>query len=98
MIARSKSNELEPPPLSELPNAREILRVWAAPNAPQQLSLDTLWDDPATWGLLLADVARHASIAYSQQINQPANKILERIKMSLQAELESPTDTPLQVS
>jgi hypothetical protein len=45
-------------------NARELVRVWAAHGA-QHVSLATgLWKDPAAWGIMLVDLARHVAKAY----------------------------------
>ena len=48
---KKNSQDLDPPPLArETPDAVEILRVWAAPGSPQQLTLRTVWKDPGAWG------------------------------------------------
>jgi hypothetical protein len=55
-------NVLEVPPLAKSdPDAVEILRVWAAPGKPQQLTLRPVWRDAAAWGIMLVDIARHAA-------------------------------------
>jgi Domain of unknown function (DUF5076) len=47
--------ELEVPPIANShPQATEVLRVWAAPGLPQQLTLRITWKDSGAWGLLLA--------------------------------------------
>lgn len=85
--------ELDLPPMAaENRKAVEILRVWAAPGAPQQLTLRTCWKDPAAWGLLLADVARHAVAAYRRDGHDPQD-VLRRIRQLFEAELSSPTST-----
>lgn len=62
MFKKTPKRDLEPPPIaSSNSQAVEILRVWAAPGQPQQLTLRTTWKDAGAWGLLLADVARHAA-------------------------------------
>jgi hypothetical protein len=91
------ANELDPPPVASDPAAREVLRVWAAPNHPQQLTLLTTWSDPGAWGLLLADVARHAAKAYANEGRDEA-ALLQRILELLSDELSSPTDEPLDIS
>ena len=58
MFSRS-NNELEKPPISREQGAFEILRVWGGKDLPQQYALNTTWDDPGAWGLLLVDIARH---------------------------------------
>jgi hypothetical protein len=93
MLSRkSGSQELEPPPIAKSHSeAVEVLRVWAIPGQPQQLTLKTTWQDPAAWGLMLADIARHAAKAYG---NEGADEVevLERIRQFLDAEFsERPT-------
>jgi hypothetical protein len=55
-----------------------------------------MWQEPGAWGLLLADVARHAAKAYANEGRDEA-EVLVRIRQFLDAELASPTDTPLQI-
>jgi hypothetical protein len=72
----------------------EILRVWVA-NKGQHVSLRVgTWNDPAAWGLVLADLARHVANSYQQDAGLDPLKTLERIKAALYAELTSPTDEP----
>lgn len=93
MFGRRKSPQgIAPPPIAtENPAAVEVLRVWAAPGAPQQLTLQPTWGDPGAWGLLLADVARHAALAYQRE-GHDLDEALGRILALLDAELSSPTD------
>ena len=94
---RQNSNSLETPPITNADsNAVEVLRVWAAPGQPQQLTLRTTWNDAGAWGLLLADVARHAANAYGNEGADP-NVVLARIRELFDAEMSSPTDTPQQL-
>ena len=85
--------ELDLPPIAaENREAIEILRVWAAPGSPQQFTLRTCWKDPGAWGLLLADVARHAAAAYGRD-GRDSQEALRRIRQLLDAEFSSPTST-----
>jgi hypothetical protein len=46
------------------PKAVEIARIWAS-HGKQVVSLNpSLWKDPAAWGLLLVDLARHVANVY----------------------------------
>jgi Domain of unknown function (DUF5076) len=75
-------------------DARELLRVWLAGDK-QHVSVRVgVWDDPAAWGLMLADLARHVANSYHQDKGFDRVKALERIKAGLDAELSSPTDEP----
>ena len=94
---RQNGNALETPPIAESDsNAVEVLRVWAAPGQPQQLTLRTTWKDAGAWGLLLADVARHAANAYGNE-GADSNVVLARIRELFDAEMSTPTDTPQQI-
>jgi len=68
MFGKKPIRELEPPPIANTNSqAVEVLRVWAAPGQPQQLTLRTTWKDAGAWGLLLADIAHHAANAYANE-------------------------------
>ena len=89
---KQPANVLEPPPIAETdPEAVEVLRVWASPSTCQQVTLRITWEEPATWGLMLVDVARHAARAYARE-GLDYNEVLERIKALFDAEWEDPTD------
>jgi hypothetical protein len=92
------TRELEVPPIaSSNSQAVEVLRVWAAPGQPQQLTLRTTWKDAGAWGLLLADVARHAANAYADE-GQNRTEVLDKIRQLLDAEFSRPTDRPIQLT
>ena len=77
------------------PRARELLRVWAA-QGKQHVSLATnLWEDPAAWGIMLVDLAKHIASAY-RLLNHEKNfdDILGRIREGFDAEWENATDEP----
>ena len=78
------------------PQAVEVLRVWATPGQPQQLTLRTTWKDAGAWGLLLADIARHAAKAYAAEGHNVA-EVLARIQQLMNAEFSQPTDEPIQL-
>jgi hypothetical protein len=97
MKRKKTIQELEVPPIAKSNSlATEVLRVWAAPGQPQQLTLRTTWRDAGAWGLLLADIARHAVQAYANEGHNPA-EVLTRIRQLLDAELSHPTDKPRQL-
>lgn len=96
MFGRS-NNELEKPPISREQGSFEILRVWGGNDLPQQCALNTTWEDPGAWGLLLVDIARHAAKAYGSTGNITEQEAMERIKLLFDAEWEEPTDVPKQV-
>ena len=76
------------------PKSFELLRVWVADQR-QHVSLRVgVWNDPAAWGLMLADLAKHIVSTYEQELAKDRLQTLQRIKAAFDAELESPTDTP----
>ena len=79
MFGKPKTNSLEPPPNAKISTAMEVLRVWAVPGEAQQVVLKTTWKEPGVWGLLLADVARHAAKAYSNE-GQNEAEVLTRLR------------------
>ena len=83
--------ELKAPPLAHIEDAREVLRVWAN-DASQQVALQTHWQDPTAWGLMLVDVAKHAAKAYANSGEYTESEAMQRIIAGLRAELSTPTD------
>ena len=94
---RSSNQVLEPPPIASKRDAVEVMRVWVSPGEAQQVTLRTNWSDPAAWGLLLVDIARHASLAYEREGRDRA-EALARIRKAFDAEWSSPTDAPRDLS
>jgi hypothetical protein len=90
MSERSPAGALAPPPNAGDLDAVEVLRVWASPDDAQQVALQTTWEEPGVWGLLLADVARHAAKAYALEGKQEADAF-NRILMFFEAEVARPT-------
>ena len=91
---RKVTQDLSPPPLAATnPKAKEILRVWVAPDAGVQLTMHTYWEDPGAWGIMLVDLAKHASMAYKRKGKDP-KKVLRQIREIIESEWSSPTDQP----
>ncbi len=85
--------ELDAPPIAQKKEAVEILRVWADGES-LQVALEPTYDDPFTWGILMADIARHASKAYAHVHDRDEKKVFARIIEGYEAEMKSPTDEP----
>lgn len=75
----------------------EVLRVWTAAGQTQEVVLKTTWKNPATWGLMLADVARHAANSYANEGHDRA-ETLAQIRQMMDAEFSDPTDEPIQTN
>jgi hypothetical protein len=50
------------------------------------------WRDPAAWGIMLVDLARHVASAYQQLEGRKLDDTLARIKEGFDAEWGYPTD------
>ena len=97
MFGRKVTRELELPPIASANSKSvEVLRVWAAPGEPQQLVLKTTWKEPGAWGLMLAEIARHAANASANE-GRDRTEVLARIREMLDAEFLAPTDEPKQL-
>ncbi|MCF3933419.1 DUF5076 domain-containing protein [Acuticoccus sp. M5D2P5] len=85
----SEHNRLEiPDSVAADPNAFELLSVWIA-NKQQYAVLQTgVWQDPAAWGIMLADLARHVADAYHHEEGRDVSVTLARIKEGIDAEWE----------
>ncbi len=60
--------------------AFELLRVWVA-NGQQHVSLATdVWPDPAAWGIMMVDLAKHVASAYQKTSGKDFGEMLQRIK------------------
>ena len=71
----------------------ELVRVWIA-GGNQHVSLSgNLWPDPAAWGLLLVDLAKHVASAYKDQ-GRDYEEALRRVRAGMDAEWSHPTDEP----
>jgi hypothetical protein len=80
-----------PPHASSNSDAAEILRAWIhAGNL--EVSLLRVWDEPDAWGILLVDLARHASRAFAQEGICSEAAAMARIRDMLDAEWDRPTD------
>ncbi len=83
---------LIPPAASNNPNAVEILRVWGA-NKGQHVSINPdLYDDPAMYGIMLADLAGHVANAYAQASNKDRVRTLVTIRAGFEVALEPDSD------
>lgn len=93
-MASSEGELVIPHAAATDPRAIELARIWAA-EGKQHVSLATgLWDDPAAWGMMLVDLARHVANAYAETEGRPPADVLARIRAGFDAEWDNPTDVP----
>lgn len=85
-------NELDiPQTLAADARATEILRVWLTGDTQTFVLRSNVWDDPAVWGILLVDLARHLANAYTAR-GGDYQATVSRIREGFDAEWENPTD------
>jgi hypothetical protein len=76
--------------------AVEVLSAWLKSDGRNTVALrPDAFPDPAMWGLLLADIARHVANALHEAGGDEAMNVLGRIREGIIAELDHPTDAPL---
>jgi hypothetical protein len=95
LFSRTPKNALAAPELAKEESSAEILRMWVREDwSKLQVSLRTHNDDPAVWGIALADAMRHVAKAYALKGKISENNALVRIKQVFDAEWGAPTDLP----
>lgn len=84
-------HELPIPPIAAGdPKACEIARIWAASGDQDVALAPGLWEDPAAWGIMLADVAHHVANTYEPGAGRDRSEVLARIRQGAQALTQYP--------
>ena len=76
------------------PTAFEMVRVWCLDNKAYISVNIGVWEDPAAYGILLADLAQHIANAYFEKDGRNNSEALRRVLEGLNAEIQFPTDLP----
>ena len=69
----------------------EMARIWLADGKQVVTLSPRVWSDPACWGMMLVDLARHVAAAY-EPLGHDREATLQRIRAALDAEWNHPTD------
>jgi hypothetical protein len=80
-----------PPDVIGRDDATEVLRAFVLDGG-LSIAFQRAFDEPDVWGLLLADVARHAARAYAREGACGEEEAMARIIEMFEAELARPTD------
>jgi hypothetical protein len=80
-----------PPDVIGRDDATEVLRAFVVDGG-LSIAFARAFEEPDMWGLLLVDVARHASRAYARESAYSEEEALRRIIDMFEAELARPTD------
>ena len=90
-MADAKLEELSVPPDALEKGGVEILRASIVEGA-VSVAMRRAFDDPFTWGILLVDLARHASRIYALETKMSEEEVLAAIRDGIEAEFDRPTD------
>jgi hypothetical protein len=80
-----------PPDVIGRDDATEVLRAFVLDGG-LSIAFMRAFEEPDMWGLLLVDIARHASRAYAKESAYTEQEALTRIIDMFEAEIERPTD------
>jgi len=80
-----------PPDVMGREDATEVLRAFVVDDG-LSIAFMRAFEEPDMWGLLLVDVARHASRAYARESDYSEDEALRRIIDMFEAEIARPTD------
>ena len=76
-------------------SAAELIRAWVTASGDVHVTIKTdVWQDPAAYGIVLADLARHIANGFNQSQGKDVVDALRRVVEGFSAEVGSPTDTP----
>ena len=80
-----------PPNTKNDENSIELIRGWIINQKLECSIFPSVWqDEPETWGILIADIARHVASALEKDTGKNKNEILESIKKTIDKEWNSP--------
>jgi hypothetical protein len=80
-----------PPDVVGREDATEVLRAFVLDGG-LSIAFMRAFEEPDMWGLLLVDIARHASRAYARESDYTEQEALTRIIEMFEAEIARPTD------
>ena len=80
-----------PPDVIGRDDATEVLRAFVVDGG-LSIAFARAFEEPDMWGLLLVDIARHASRAYARESAYSEDEALRRIVDMFEAEIARPTD------
>ena len=72
-------------------NSKLIPRFWAAGGRQVVTLRAEIWKDPAAWGLMLEDFAKHVANAHEQLGKRTKREIRQEIKQEFDVEWNKPT-------
>lgn len=92
---KNKDRDLAVPSEVEKDNqATEVLRAWVANGGLVCTLRPETWDDPSSWGIVLADVTRHIANAVKELRGDDSAITIAAIRAMFNSELADAADEP----
>lgn len=91
MASPNEFEALEAPPEALDQGGVEVLRAVVVDGG-LHVSMRTAFEDAAMWGVMIADIARHAARAFSSEYGTDEEESLDLILQTFEAEFFDPTD------
>ena len=79
------------PPAALEQGGTEVLRAVIV-EGELHISLRRAFEDPETWGMLLADIARHVGRSYASESAVSEQTVIDRLCAVFESEMEEPSD------
>ena len=84
---------LEPPPIVGTAEwSVELVRMWAADGRQHVAIRWAYFEQAGSWGIALADFARHVARAYAEGAGRDPGVVMHEIRDAFDAEWQNPTD------
>jgi len=90
----NKHELIIPPIAASSPEAVEFIRAWKVGEDLHVSLNQTAWQQPAAWGIALADIVQHFADACEKSQGWPRKEIIKQVVTMFNAELNNPTDKP----
>jgi hypothetical protein len=90
-MADAEVDALPVPPEAQEQGGIEVLRAFIV-EGKLEVSLRRAFEDVDLWGMLIADVARHAARVFATETGMSEEQALATIRTMFDAELDEPTD------
>jgi hypothetical protein len=90
-MAEETFDALDPPPMALKEGGKEVLRAVIV-NGGLHVSIVRAFETPDVWGLLIADIARHAARIFARESAMRESEALAEIVGMFEMEMEKPTD------
>ena len=90
-MANAEVDALPLPPAALETGGVEVLRTVIV-EGKLEVTLRRAFEEPDVWGMLIADVARHAARVFATETELSEHAALAKIRAIFDAELDAPTD------